>query len=121
MSTSCGVNARLASCLNSVLNVKALVGAFNQEKALVGAFSVIVQPVVAPMDRFAALVMMDPGMWRQAPGHQHPATGHPTSQQPQLSRVFLAPTHCTFIVFCPSIIHIDRRPPDGVISLNTIV
>ena len=32
-----------------------LVGAFNQEKALVGAFSVIVQPVVQPMDRFAAL------------------------------------------------------------------
>ena len=20
--------------------------------------------------------MMEPGMWRQAPGHQHPATGH---------------------------------------------
>ena len=39
----------------SVLNVKALVGAFNQEKALVGAFSVIVQPVAKPMDRFAAL------------------------------------------------------------------
>ena len=38
----------------SVLNVKALVGAFNQEKALLGAFSVIVQPVVEPMDRFAA-------------------------------------------------------------------
>ena len=35
----------------------ALVGAFNQEKALVGAFSVIVQPVVEPMDRFAALVV----------------------------------------------------------------
>ena len=30
--------------------MKALVGAFNQEKALVGAFSVIVQPVVEPMD-----------------------------------------------------------------------
>ena len=30
--------------------------AFNQEKALVEAFSVIVQPVVEPMDRFAALV-----------------------------------------------------------------
>ena len=28
--------------------MKALVGAFNQEKALVGAFSVIVQPVVEP-------------------------------------------------------------------------
>ena len=29
--------------INSVFNVKALVGAFNQEKAIVGAFSVIVQ------------------------------------------------------------------------------
>ena len=35
--------------------MKALVGAFNQEKALVGAFSVIVQPVVQPMDHFTAL------------------------------------------------------------------
>ena len=31
------------SSFNSVLNVKVLVGAFNQEKALVGAFSMIVQ------------------------------------------------------------------------------
>ena len=46
----------LACFLNSVLNVKALVGAFNQEKALVGAFSVIVKPVVEPMDHFTALV-----------------------------------------------------------------
>ena len=38
-----------------VLNVKALEGVFNHEKALVGAFSVIKQPVVEPMDRFAAL------------------------------------------------------------------
>ena len=36
--------------------MKALVGAFNQEKAIVGAFSVIVQPVVEPMDRFTARV-----------------------------------------------------------------
>ena len=35
--------------------MKALVGVFNQEKALVGAFSVIVQPVVKPMGRFATL------------------------------------------------------------------
>ena len=35
------VNACSAECLNSVLNVKAVVAAFNQEKALVGAFSVI--------------------------------------------------------------------------------
>ena len=45
--------------------MKALVGAFNQEKALVGAFSVIVQLVVEPMDRFTALVLNhgdpDPG------------------------------------------------------------
>ena len=42
--------------INSVLNVKALVGAFNQEKALVGAFSVIVQPGVEPMEHYTALV-----------------------------------------------------------------
>ena len=41
--------------------MKALVGAFNQEKALVGAFSVIVQPVVGPMDRFAALLQTHEG------------------------------------------------------------
>ena len=41
MSTYRGVNARSAWCLNRVLNVKALVGAFNHKKALVGAFSVI--------------------------------------------------------------------------------
>ena len=44
-STYRGVNACLSQCLNSVLNVKALVGTFNQEKALVGAFSVIVKPI----------------------------------------------------------------------------
>ena len=38
--------------------MKALVGAFNQEKALVGAFSVIVQPVVELMDSFTALVLI---------------------------------------------------------------
>ena len=35
--------------------MKALVGAFNQEKALVGAFSVIVQPVVESMEHYTAL------------------------------------------------------------------
>ena len=35
--------------------MKALVGAFNQEKALVGAFSVIVHPVVEPMEHYTAL------------------------------------------------------------------
>ena len=36
--------------------MKALVGAFNQEKALVGAFSMIVQPVVELMEHYTALV-----------------------------------------------------------------
>ena len=46
--------------------MKALVGAFNQEKALVGAFSVIVQPVVEPTDRFAALLLFDNTLLRMA-------------------------------------------------------
>ena len=41
------------SCLNSVLNVKAEVAAFNQERALVGAFSVITN---LRMELFEALV-----------------------------------------------------------------
>ena len=48
-----GVNACLAWCLCSVLNVKVVVAAFNQEKALVGAFSVITN---LRMDLFEALV-----------------------------------------------------------------
>ena len=35
--------------------MKAVVAAFNQEKALVGAFSLIVQPVVEPMEHYTAL------------------------------------------------------------------
>ena len=58
-----GVNARLAKCLNSVLNLKAVVTAFNQEKALVGAlgaFSVITN---LRMELFEALVVM--GEWSE--------------------------------------------------------
>ena len=42
------LGAQLTKCLNTVLKVKAIVGALNQEKALVGAFSVIVKtsPIV---------------------------------------------------------------------------
>ena len=43
--------------------MKALVGAFNQEKALVGAFSVIVQPVVEPIEYYTALVVTPPASW----------------------------------------------------------
>ena len=44
--------------------MKALVGAFNQEKALVGAFSVIVQPVVEPTEHYTALVPSSSRAWR---------------------------------------------------------
>ena len=52
-----GVNVRLAQCLNSVLNVKAVVAAFDQEKALVGAFSVITN---LRMELFEALLETSP-------------------------------------------------------------
>ena len=51
--------------------MKVLVGTFNQEKALVGAFSVIVQPVVEPMEHYTVLMMMDDA----APGGGHSAGG----------------------------------------------
>ena len=41
MSAYWGVNACLPKCLNRFLNVKAIVAAFNQKTALVGAFFVI--------------------------------------------------------------------------------
>ena len=57
--------------------MKALVGAFNQEKALVGDFFVIVQPLVEPMDQFAALHQA------RAPRHRPPAVrGSAAALQP---------------------------------------
>ena len=60
MCTYRGVNAHLSYCLNSVLYVKVLIGVFNhdQEKALVGAFSVIVKTNCETDGSFAALVMI---------------------------------------------------------------
>ena len=67
--------------------MKALVGAFNQEKALVEAFSVIVQPVVEPMDRFTALVKTKPLIHHgDIPGDVHEQggqhAGHDVHQTP---------------------------------------
>ena len=56
---SIGSTVRSMPVWHSVLNVKAVVAAFNQENALVGAFSVIVQPVVEPMEHYTALFCMD--------------------------------------------------------------
>ena len=44
--------------------MKAVVAAFNQEKALVEAFSVIVRPVVEPMEHYTALFLMRPSTHR---------------------------------------------------------
>ena len=63
--------------------MKALVGAFNQEKALVGAFSVIIQPVVEPMEHYTALLIT-----HASSPHQTPGTGaaHPDPPPPSLLR-----------------------------------
>ena len=78
--------------------MKTLVGAFKQEKALVGAFSVIVQPVVEPMEHYTALLMyLDiiylsapdlpgeaaHGVWHAGPVDvAHPAAGAPHHAAP---------------------------------------
>ena len=55
--------------------MKALECAFNQEKALVGAFSVIVQPVVEPMEHYTALVLiLHPAIGQQQPRRLSPAS-----------------------------------------------
>ena len=71
--------------------MKALVGAFNQEKALVGAFSVIVQPVVESMDRFTALNDTDDLTNPLSPGRgQHGAEcAEPEDPGPRRGRVQL--------------------------------
>ena len=76
--------------------MKALVGAFNQEKALVGAFSVIVQPVVEQMDRFAALFRI------QLPILYSPRTFYipvPESATARVGSKFLAPATNTSSIF----------------------
>ena len=56
--------------------MKALVGAFNQEKALVG---VIVQPVVEPMEHYTALVL-GPGNHNKADQKDADSGGPPCLQ-----------------------------------------
>ena len=77
MPTYSGVNVHLAynkhsSVLIVSLNVKALVGTFNQEKALVGAFSVIVKlrrSIVCSTSRYP--VHKDSQVPRVAPAPVH--------------------------------------------------
>ena len=65
--------------------MKALVGAFNQEKALVGAFSVIVKPIVKPMEHFTALPVTQSAHTR-CPGHWQWSVVSNTSEEEQGTR-----------------------------------
>ena len=60
------------------LNVKAVLAAFNQEKALLGAFSVVRDCTTSPINRFAALL----------PDHEDLGSGpHVAAQQRHLRGV----------------------------------
>ena len=73
--------------------MKALVGAFNQEKALVGAFSVIVQPVVEPMDQFTALIssIVTPSHPREREQAHNKAAGAGGGAGCRVSKIILVP------------------------------
>ena len=71
--------------------MKALVGAFNQEKALVGAFAVIVQPVVEPMEHYTALVMCNGIVIRELHWTRHPTVRQMGGVQQNVERSFLSP------------------------------
>ena len=68
--------------------MKAVVAAFNQEKALVGAFSMIVQPVVEPMDCFTALPVTS---WRWSGGRWSALAGDNNTDLQYFTIYCLAP------------------------------
>ena len=77
--------------------MKALVGAFNQEKALVGAFSVIVQPVVEPMEQYTALTKVGLVMGRGGETIRHICLH--------------SGAHC----------QVDKNAPDGAREKNIVI
>ena len=66
-------------CLNSVLNVKAVVAAFNREKALVGAFSVITNLRMELFEALAGTQMSGPRQLTHVACGPGPHTGHYTT------------------------------------------
>ena len=94
--------------------MKALVGAFNQEKALVGAFSVIVQPVVEPIEHYTALIWSvqerccPPGGW--CPAGPAPAE---TSGCRQRTLTYTSPSHCPGTAATSGHSTTRRTPPSG--------
>ena len=73
------------------------VGAFNQEKALVGAFSVIVQPVVEPMEQYTALTKVGLVMGRGGETIRHICLH--------------SGAHC----------QVDKNAPDGAREKNIVI
>ena len=109
--------------------MKALVGAFNQEKVLVGAFSVIIQPVVEPMDRFTALLQILHNVWRRHwwPGSEWwppprpppcsppppPASRTCTHSRYSVLRLYYLATINIRVVICSSWQRVDRKVVSG--------
>ena len=77
--------------------MKAVVAAFNQEKALVGAFSVIVQPVVEPMEQYTALTKVGLVMGRGGETIRHICLH--------------SGAHC----------QVDKNAPDGAREKNIVI
>ena len=71
--------------------MKAVVAAFNQEKALVGAFSVIVQQVVEPMEHYTALnTTLAPAVVTVSVVTHTPTCPHTASLAPDLSLQYVS-------------------------------
>ena len=81
---SSAANRSIGSTTGCTITEKAPTRAFSWLKAVVGAFSVIVQPVVEPMDRFAALLWTNQ---RRAPAG--PMTAH-LARKPRTGSMWLA-------------------------------
>ena len=92
--------------------MKAVVAPFNQEKALVGTFSVIVQPVVEPMEHYTALLpgrLHDDGLHPRGGAAPHDAAAlaaaqHRTGLQNNINTYFALMVYFLF----------------GIISLNLL-
>ena len=87
--------------------MKALVGAFNHEKALVGAFSVIVQLVVEPMEQYIAL-HWTLTMWKYSFVASNCPDHHPAG-----AGAGVAVTFSWQLLACSWYLHILRCPDTG--------
>ena len=102
--------------------MKALVGAFNQEKALVGAFSVIVQPVVEPMELYTALFKAEQEFPVSAVSPVTSSAGHygspsqPSQQLPGQDTGDLAYSLTRIEVCCIKLVNAESRNASDMIQ-----